>query len=168
VLMYWMFQESFSEEVRKAGYAYYDPRCSHTSSLSRCIFSAVAAQTGMADEAYRQFMLSAEADIAPGLEMESESGIHAACMGGTWLAAVTGFAGVWVRGDILSLRPMLPPQWTGMAFPFAWRGTTLEIEIRRDACRLRTRGGTVQARIGGSVETVGGEWTRWIDTGECA
>lgn len=168
VLMYWMFQESFSEEVRQAGYAYYDPRCSHTSSLSRCIFSAVAAQTGLVDEAYRQFLLSAEADIAPGLEMESESGIHAACMGGTWLAAVTGFAGVSVRGDILSLQPQLPRHWTGLAFPFAWRGTTLEIEIRRDACRLRTRGGTVQARIGGRVETVGGEWTRWIDTGERA
>ncbi len=165
VLMYWMFQEAFAPAVRKAGYEYYDPRCSHTSSLSRCIFSAVAAQTGMIDEAYRQFMLSAEADIAPGLEMESESGIHAACMGGTWLAVITGFAGVWVRGNILSLRPQLPPQWTGMAFPLAWRGCVLEVEIKQDACRLRTRGGTVQAQVDASVETVDAQWSRWIPTG---
>ncbi len=162
VLMYWMFPEAFPDDVRKAGYNYYDPRCSHTSSLSRCIFAAVAAQTGMVEEAYRQFMLSAEADIAPGLEMESESGIHAACMGGTYLATLTGFGGAWPRGDILTLNPRLPAHWTGMAFPLAWHGHVLEVEIKPDACRLRTRGGTVQVQVGTNMETIKTEWSHWL------
>lgn len=162
VLMYWMFQEAFPVAVRQAGYNYYDPRCSHTSSLSRCIFSAVAAQSGLPEEAYQQFLLSAEADIAEGTEMESESGIHAACMGGTWLAAITGFAGVRVHGGILSLQPRLPQQWTGMAFALACHGATLEVELRPGGCRLRTRGGTLQVRVGNRVEAVGPEWSRWM------
>jgi trehalose/maltose hydrolase-like predicted phosphorylase len=159
VLMYWMFSEDFAVDVRRAGYDYYEPRCSHTSSLSRCIFAAVAAQTGKVEEAYRHFLLSAESDIAPGAEMESESGIHAACMGGTWLAAITGFGGVWIRGDTLEFQPHLPPQWTRMAFPLAWRGVTLEVEITQHALRLRTRGGKATVLLGGQPREIGPEWT---------
>jgi trehalose/maltose hydrolase-like predicted phosphorylase len=157
-----MFQDAFPADLRKAGYLYYDPRCSHTSSLSRCIFAAVAAQTGMVEEAYRQFMLSAEADIAEGAEMESESGIHTACMGGTWLAAVTGFGGVWPRGDIFTLNPRLPAHWTGMAFTLAWQGNVLDVELKQGASRIRTHGGTIEVQVGGRVETVGPEWSCWI------
>lgn len=162
VLMYWMFADEFPAAVRKAGYRYYEPRCSHTSSLSRPIYAAVAAQTGMAEEAYRQFMLSAENDTAPGTEMESESGIHAACMGGTWLAAITGFAGVWVRSGTLEFRPCLPRRWKQMAFPFVWRGLTLDVEIKHDAMRLRTRGGATTVLVGGSERRIGARWSAWL------
>ncbi len=162
VLMYWMFAESFGAEVRRAGYRYYEPRCSHTSSLSRCIFAAVAAQTGLVDEAYRQFLLSAEGDIAPGAEMESESGIHAACMGGTWLAAVTGFGGAWMRGETLSFAPRLPKPWTRLAFALAWRGTTIEIEIVPEAMRLRTRGGETSVLVSGMPRPIGPSWSAWL------
>ncbi len=154
VLMYWMFSETFDKNVRKNGYEYYHPRCSHTSSLSRCIFSAVAAQTGLADEAYRQFMLSAENDFAEGTEMESESGIHAACMGGTWLAAITGFGGVWPRGDTLGITPALPAHWKRMTFPLVWQGTVLDVDIERDKIHLKTRGGAVSVTVGEEKLTV--------------
>jgi kojibiose phosphorylase len=159
VLMYWMFAEQFAVDVRRAGYDYYEPRCSHTSSLSRCIFAAVAAQTGLVEEAYRHFMLSAESDFVAGTEMESESGIHAACMGGTWLAAVTGFGGAWMRGDVLEFQPHLPPHWTRMAFALAWRGVTVEVEITQETLRLRTRSGTTTVRVGGQSHAIGPEWT---------
>ncbi len=164
VLMYWMFAEDFPVAMRRAAYRYYEPRCSHTSSLSRCIYAAVAAQTGLVEEAYRQFLLSAEADIAPGLEMESESGIHAACMGGTWLAAVTGFGGVWPRGDVLRLAPRLPAHWQGLAFPLAWRGSVLEIEVRPGALRVRTRSGTSEVEVDGKRLSVDTTWSAWTPT----
>lgn len=63
-LMYWMFADAFPTAVRRAAYRYYESRCSHISSLSRCIFAAVAAQTGLLQEACRQFLLSAEEDVA--------------------------------------------------------------------------------------------------------
>jgi kojibiose phosphorylase len=155
VLMYYMFPHAFDRAVRRAGYLYYDPRCSHTSSLSRCIFAAVAAQAGLLQEAYRQFMLSAENDIAPGCEMESESGIHAACMGGTWLAAVTGFGGVWPHAGRLDLNPVLAPKWKALAFKVKWHGATLAVEVTRRALRLRASGGRVPVRVGERDLTVG-------------
>ena len=168
VLMYWMFTEAFEASVRRAGYLYYDPRCSHTSSLSSCIFAAVAAQTGLLDEAYRQFILSAEADFAEGAEMESESGIHAACMGGAWLAAITGFAGAWMRGDTLTFTPALPQHWQAMAFPLAWQGTVLEVEIKHGAMRLKTRGSAVSVGVGTTVQSIGPDWSQWLTTGASA
>ncbi len=165
VLMYWMFAERFAADVRRAGYLYYDPRCSHTSSLSRCIFSAVAAQTGMVDEAYRHFLLSAEADFAPGAEMESESGIHAASMGGTWLAAITGFGGACLRGETLAFQPHLPAHWKRLAYSLAWRGVTVEVEITQDAMRLRTRSGRVTASVGGERHEIEPTWTAWLPLG---
>ncbi len=164
VLMYWMFTDTFPEPMRRAAYRYYEPRCSHTSSLSRCIYAAVAAQAGLVEEAYRQFLLSAEADIAPGLEMESESGIHVACMGGTWLAAMTGFGGVWPRGDVLHLAPRLPAHWTSLAFPLAWRGSVLEVEVRPGAVRLRARSGGAEVEVDGKRLSVGDVWTDWMPT----
>ena len=161
VLMYWMFAELFAADVRRAGYKYYEPRCSHTSSLSRCIYAAVAAQVGMLKEAYRQFLLSAEADFVAGAEMESESGIHAACMGGTWLAAITGFGGVWVRGATLELRPQLPARWKRLAFPLIWHGVTLEVEIDPKAVRVRTRSGKATVRIGGHARTISTKWSAY-------
>lgn len=155
VLMYYMFPHAFPVDVRRAGYRYYDPRCSHTSSLSRCIFAGVAARTGLLGEAYRQFMLSAENDIAPGHEMESESGIHAACMGGTWLAAATGFGGVWPGANRLELDPVLPKGWTSLAFSVKWHGATLAVEVTPQALRLRAAGGRVPVRTGGRDLTVG-------------
>ncbi len=162
VLMYWMFAEDFAADIRRAGYQYYEPRCSHTSSLSRCIYAAVAAQTGLLDEAYRQFLISAEDDIAPGAEMESESGIHAACMGGTWLAAITGFAGANLRGDTLSFTPALPAHWTAMSLALAWQGRTLDVEINQHTMRLKTRGGYLMVRVCGEQKSIGAEWSDWI------
>ncbi len=157
VLMYSMFPEIFAEDVRRR-LPYYEPRCSHTSSLSRCIYSAVAAQTGLVEEAYRHLLASGESDYAPGMEMESESGIHAACLGGTWLAAITGFAGVNPRGETLEIQPHLPAHWKRLAFPFAWRGVVLEVDIEQAALRLRTRGGSTSVIVAGQSYTVGPEW----------
>ncbi len=142
VLMYWMFGEDFPDAVKRAGYRYYEPRCSHTSSLSRCIYSALAAQIGLVGEAYRQFIISLENDYAVGKEMESESGIHAACIGGTWLAAFTGFAGIWIRHGRLEVSPNLPSKWKSLSLKAKWRGMTVELQISKSkiSARVAERG----------------------------
>jgi len=136
ILMYYMFADDFPPEMRRKAWRYYEPRCSHTSSLSRCIFSAVAAQVGMVREAYRMFVKSAENDIAAGAEEETENGIHAACMGGTWQAAVMGFAGFHLRNGEPAFDPRLPPRWKRMRFRLKVRGADLAVEIRRTEVRL--------------------------------
>jgi kojibiose phosphorylase len=155
VLMYLMFAEEFPEDVRRAGYRYYEPRCSHTSSLSRCIYAAEAAQAGLTEEAYRLFRISIETDLAKGKEIESETGIHAACMGGNWLAAVVGFGGVWFRGGTLIFRPRLPRPWRKLSFALRWQGRTILAECAKNRLRLRTRGGRVTVRVADREERIG-------------
>ena len=52
LLMQFLQDRMFSSDSRKVNYDYYEPRCSHESSLSPSIHSILAAELGMADEAY--------------------------------------------------------------------------------------------------------------------
>ncbi|MFW5923928.1 MAG: hypothetical protein ACOCSQ_06055 [Planctomycetota bacterium] len=40
VLLYYLFRDDFSDDVRRRGYEYYEPRTAHCSSLSRSIYPA--------------------------------------------------------------------------------------------------------------------------------
>ncbi len=157
VLLYWMFRDAFPAELMRKAYAYYEPRCSHTSSLSRCIYAALAARLGMEEEALHQFLDSAEVDLAEGKEMESESGIHAASMGGTWVAAVQGFGGVEAGDDALRVEPRLPPAWEALSFRVRWHGTPVDVEVRGRTLRLRADGGEVPVRCGALRATAGAD-----------
>ena len=136
VLMYSLFPHDFPEEVRRAGYQFYEPRCAHTSTLSRSIFATVAAQTGLVDEAYRLFIRSAETDF--GDEAECDSGIHAACLGGNWQAVIMGFAGLTVNKAHLSFTPHLPAEWTELAFKVCWQKKIIAVTITPKSISLYT------------------------------
>jgi len=153
VMLYYLFVDAFPAAVRRAGFRYYEPRCSHTSTLSRCIYAAVAARAGLTQEAYRLFLESLETDIGP--TAECDSGIHAACLGGNWQAAVMGFGGFTVRNGRPAFEPRLPGRWKKLAFSLRWRGKSLSVEISRRAIRLRTRAGTLAVEAGGHVHRIG-------------
>lgn len=161
VLLYWMFPNRYDEAIQRPAYWFYERRCSHTSSLSRPVYAALAARLGLRKEAYRQFLRAAENDLAPGHEIESENGIHAAGMGGTWIAAVLGFGGLKVQADALVIRPRLPVHWRRLAFAVRYRGCTVEIQESPDEVRVRTRGGTVPIQIGDVHREVGSQGYRF-------
>jgi trehalose/maltose hydrolase-like predicted phosphorylase len=152
-LLYLLFREDFPEAVRRAGYRYYEPRCSHASSLSRSVFAAVAAQAGETREAYRLFLEAAEADFGP--RAECDSGIHAACLGGNWQAVVMGFAGLALRDGRLALRPRLPASWRRLSFSLQWHGRVLNVSMSSRSTRLRASGGTVDVDVDGTTRRVG-------------
>ena len=153
VLMYHLFRSDFAEKVRRAGFRYYEPRCSHTSTLSRCVYASVAAQAGLTGEARRLFIESLETDYGP--TAECDSGIHSACLGGNWQAAVMGFAGFSVVDGVPSFRPRLPGKWQALSFCLQWRGKTLEAKITRRGIRLRTNRGTVPVIVDGVRRSAG-------------
>jgi trehalose/maltose hydrolase-like predicted phosphorylase len=58
-----------------------------------------------------------------------DGGIHIAALGGVWLTAVFGFAGLSLRNDDVAIDPQLPANWNSLGFSFQWRGRRLTIMI---------------------------------------
>jgi len=55
--------------------------------------------------------------------------VHIASLGGAVLAAVAGFGGVRDYSEALSFFPRMPAELQRLAFPVAWRGCMLRVEI---------------------------------------
>jgi trehalose/maltose hydrolase-like predicted phosphorylase len=52
-----------------------------------------------------------------------------AALGGTWLTAIFGFAGLSLRSDGIACNPRLPTSWRTLKFGIEWRGRRLRIAI---------------------------------------
>lgn len=131
VLAYFLHDRSFDAAAIKRGYEYYEKLTTHDSSLSSCIFSIVANQIGNVEKAYRYFEESSKIDITNS-HHNTQDGIHAANMGGTYLGLVFGFAGLRIREDCLELTPRLPEKWTNCQFSVNYQGSLLRITIEKD------------------------------------
>jgi trehalose/maltose hydrolase-like predicted phosphorylase len=59
----------------------------------------------------------------------SAGGVRIAGLGALWQAVMLGFAGLDLRGDMLGIDPMLPPQWRSLSFRVCWRGRSVGIRI---------------------------------------
>ena len=118
----------FAGTTGAANFRYYEPRCSHGSSLSRAMHAYVAARLGMTDLALRYFRETADIDLGD-MQVGGDGGIHIAALGGLWLTAVFGFAGLSLTDDGLALNPQLPSDWTSLAFSLQWHGHHLNVTI---------------------------------------
>ncbi|MCT2909680.1 glycoside hydrolase family 65 protein [Schleiferilactobacillus harbinensis] len=124
----YLFPDSISDSQTQRDYAYYEPVTTHDSSLSRAIFSAVAARLGMADKAYAYFTDTARMDLVD-LQGNAADGLHLANLGGSWLSIITGFAGVKYTGAQLSVTNHLPEQWESLAFIINYQGRVLKFTL---------------------------------------
>ncbi|WP_379131877.1 glycosyl hydrolase family 65 protein [Paenibacillus sp. sgz500958] len=149
VLMLNLFKHSFSQEVKKANWEYYEPRTEHGSSLSPCIYALVAADVGSPDWGYPYFMRTATVDLTG----ESKQyvgdlyigGTHPAANGGAWMAAVLGFAGLHFDGEVVHFNPSFPKHWESVELPVILRGGSFRLHITRKEI-------TIHAAEGNTVE----------------
>jgi trehalose/maltose hydrolase-like predicted phosphorylase len=125
-----LLPEEFPGETGAKNFQYYEPRCSHGSSLSRAMHGYVAARLGFADKALGYFHQTAAIDLGD-THVAIDGGTHIAALGGIWLTAVFGFAGLSLTADGPALDPRLPPGWPSLGFSFQWRGRSLKIRIRQ-------------------------------------
>ena len=75
--------------------------------------------------ALRYFRQTAAIDLAD-THVAIDGGIHIAALGGVWLTAVFGFAGLSLRNDGVAIDPQLPAGWSSVGFGFQWRGRRLQ------------------------------------------
>ncbi|HXC78621.1 MAG TPA: glycosyl hydrolase family 65 protein, partial [Candidatus Acidoferrum sp.] len=123
-----LLPEEFADDTGAENFRFYEPRCSHGSSLSRAMHGLVAARLGYAEMALRYFRQTAAIDLAD-THAAIDGGVHIAALGGIWLTAVFGFAGLSLRRDCIALAPQLPPGWDSLSFGLQWRGRGLRIKI---------------------------------------
>jgi len=149
VMLQYLLSDEFDADSKRRDFIYYEARTTHKSSLSPSIYAIMGLEVGEAGRAYRNFMRTALVDLDDN-QGNTDQGIHAAAMGGTWQAAVNGFAGMRLRRGRLCFDPRLPEHWRGMAFKINWRGMTVRVSVTRDDVEFSTDG-SVEVEVRGKL-----------------
>lgn len=153
VVLFYLLEDLFDEDVRRRNYRYYEERTLHDSSLSKCTHGVVANDLGLSEEAYRFYGGAARVDL--GQEMRSsDAGIHSAAMGGIWQVAVLGFGGVRVAEGRLRIHPSLPESWNLLEFRIVWKGSPLYVKASKESLEIRNEGEAVEAEVAGKTVTL--------------
>lgn len=140
-----MFPTSISATQLQREYDYYEKITTHDSSLSRAIFSILAAWQGDTVKAYNYFTDTVRMDLTD-LQGNADAGLHLANLGGSWLSVVAGFAGMQRREGLLHFTNHLPKQWQSLSFRLREQGTLLQVTL--------TPGETLVTNLGGDTVTV--------------
>jgi trehalose/maltose hydrolase-like predicted phosphorylase len=127
-----LLPEEFACGTAAANFSYYEPRCSHGSSLSAALHGVAAARLGQSEAAMRFFRQASATDLAD-THAAIDGGVHIAAQGGMWMMAVLGFSGLTTNESGLGLNPRLPESWRSLAFSVQWRGR--HVLVRIDASR---------------------------------
>jgi alpha,alpha-trehalose phosphorylase len=132
VLALYTCGDRFSPEQKGRAFAYYEPLTVRDSSLSACIQSIVAAETGHFDLAYDYLGEAAFMDLHD-LEHNTRDGLHIASLAGSWLALVAGFGGFRDFDGNLTFAPRLPPRSTRLAFRIGVAEGRVLVEVTAEA-----------------------------------
>ncbi|MDJ0954183.1 MAG: glycosyl hydrolase family 65 protein [Acidimicrobiia bacterium] len=160
-MLLWLHDDKFDAETARANYEYYEPRCSHDSSLSHAAHGMVAARIGEIDRALAHFRATAMVDLLntnhPVVGGTFIGGIHTAACGGTYQLAAQGFGGLGFAGGELTIDPALPAEWDSLSYPVRWRGNSLRVDVDHSGVNVTAAAGNADAitlRIGASTVTV--------------
>lgn len=152
LVLFFLLENIFPQEVKKASWKHYEARTLHDSSLSLSTHSVLACDMGEKDMAYDLFKKAAAIDLGPFMG-SSNAGIHAASFGGVWECVVYGFGGVRMLGGKLRINPSLPDSWTKLSYTIIWKGQKLSVEVTKDYVEVKNITGTkkVEVEINGEI-----------------
>jgi kojibiose phosphorylase len=131
VMLLYLLEDQFSQEVIEENFVYYDRRTGHGSSLSPSMYGLVSARLGKETLARRYFRQAGTIDLANNMG-NAAGGVHAAALGGLWQQAIMGFAGMRISRDGIYVYPRLLSEWSRLRFNLMVHGTLLEFDIERD------------------------------------
>ncbi len=130
ILAEFLFPQDTSQKQLAREYKYYEKITTHDSSLSRSVFSMVAARLGDEKQAYNYFMTTAKMDLVD-LQGNTEDGLHLSNLGGSWLALTAGFAGMTFEEGKFHLINHLPKEWKALNFRIRLRDNLFFISLTR-------------------------------------
>ncbi len=154
LLFLFFYSQEFGMDVKKANYEYYEPRCSHESSLSPSIHSILACELGKIDEALEFSQYASRLDLDD-YNRNTHQGLHITSMAATWMNIVYGFGGMRTDGENVVMNPVLPSNWKGYTFKFTYKGSIIEVSVKADVCEFKViSGSSVQLKIFDNLYTV--------------
>lgn len=125
-------------------YAYYEPRTSHGSTLSKVVHSIISSYLDDGHEtAWKWFMEALKSDIGDTQGGTTQEGIHCGVMAGTLDTVVRYFAGISFDNAMLNVHPNLPPH---------WKKLELNVSFRRNNYRVSLAPGSVTVTLDASEE----------------
>ncbi len=127
-----VLNQDFDQETKQANWDYYYPLTDHEygSSLTPAFHVILACELGKENAATELFRLGNLVDIE-NLRGNTPEGIHTACSGAVWQAAIFGFAGLKISEDGYTTGPHLPDKWTRLAFNFTLRGKLERVDLHK-------------------------------------
>lgn len=127
-LAHFLYEKDVKSRVVTDSRHYYEALTTHDSSLSPCIYGAMAARAGELRKASMYFSMTSDIDLK-NLQGNTADGLHLGNIGGTWLFVSKGYAGLSLDEGTLALDPKMPRGWTRYKFSIYYRGFQLSIEV---------------------------------------
>ncbi len=127
-----VLDQQFDLKTKKVNWDYYFPITDHDygSSLTPALHVILACELGLIETAYNMFMKGALVDLED-QRGNTDEGIHDACCGAVWQAAVLGFAGLCLTDDNFTTTPSWPDDWARLAFNCFHKGKQFSIDLHR-------------------------------------
>lgn len=146
VLAQFLLSGRFSKAEKIRNFKYYQKYTTGDSSLSYSIMSIMAAESGDIEKAFDYYNKTVRMDIDD-VNGNSRDGIHTACMAGSWMSTVYGFAGFRDYGGVFSFDPKLPESWKGLEFSLAIKGFILDVKISHEQVTYSVRKGDGKGKL---------------------
>lgn len=141
MILFFLMETLFPNEVKRANWNYYEPRTLHDSSLSLSTHTILACDMGDCSLAYDLFKRAREIDMGNNMK-SSNDGVHAASLAGVWQSVVFGFGGVRMLDGRLRINPSLPENWSELKFVIHWHGQRLLVNTTKSAMEIVNETGT--------------------------
>ena len=136
MLAEYLFPADTDSAQLKREYHYYEGVTTHDSSLSRSVFSILAARMGDAKKAYQYFMDTARMDLVD-LQKNTADGLHLANLGGSWLALVAGFSGFYLKDGVPQIANHLPQEIAALTYRLQIRQSLIEVTLQAQTTTVR-------------------------------
>jgi Trehalose and maltose hydrolases (possible phosphorylases) len=132
LMMLTLLREKFDQRIKAANWNYYFPITDHDygSSLTPAFHAILASELNHPADAYNLYMKGALVDLENQRGNTAE-GVHCACAGAVWQAAIFGIAGLHVDDTGYTTNPCWPEGWQRLAFTFQHKGQTIHVDLRR-------------------------------------
>ena len=154
LMMLYLYNSSFTEEIKRVNYDFYQPRTIHESSLSPAIHSILAAELGEMEQAVSFFGYATRLDL-DNYNRNTREGLHTTSIAMAWANIVYGFAGLRSDGDILRFAPRMPGRWKALTFSITYRGSVLRITLEAGQTSFqKLKGSPLELQIYDKVYTL--------------
>ena len=135
-----LLEDSFSCEVIRRNFEFYEPLTVHESSLSAGVHAVVAAWARHADQAWELLLRTVRLDLDD-VNHDTSDGLHITAMSGGWLAVVKGFAGMKTGSGTLQFSPVIPRKLNKYQFEVQYCDRAIRLSVDQAGVTLSLQRG---------------------------